>query len=156
MDPMRDVYLTSGCSTSVESPSYLCSTSHGYHHFQSYAPVQPTTCHTVGWDAPYQPCSSYQPRLEPVHSPTAVPNVYPVKQGSHTSSACVGLPPYKFTSSGELPQPIVTSTFSHPPPAMLCDDQQQHGINAVDHKINDDKVKLEDFHSSLRAATSEG
>lgn len=37
---------------------------------------------------------------------------------------------------------------------MLCDEQQQ--IITADHKINEEKVKLEDFHGSLRSSISEG
>lgn len=150
------MYLTSGCNTSVESSSYLCSSSSpAFQYHQSYAPLQPSGCHTVGWDA-YQQCSSYQPRLEStVHSPTGPPSLYPVTQSSHTSSAPVGLPPYKYTTSAEMPPLVASNTFTQPPAGMLCDEQQQI-ISAANHKINENKVKIEDFHSSLRAVASEG
>ena len=153
MDPMRDLYLTSCCTTSVES-SYMCSSaSPAYHHYhQSYAP---SSCHTVGLEAYQQQCSSYHPRLEPaVHSPTGPASLYPVTQSSHTSSAPLGPLPYKFTTSAELPS-MATSRFSQPPSAMLCDEQQQI-ISAANQKIDEEKVKIEDFHSSLRAVTPEG
>ena len=148
------MYLTSCCTASIESSSYMCSSaSPAYQHYhQSYAP---SSCHTVGLEAYQQQCSNYHPRLETAgHSPTGPPSLYPVTQSSHTSSAPVGALPYKFTTSAELPS-LVTSRFSQPPSGMLCDEQQQI-ISAANQKINEEKVKIEDFHSSLRAVTSEG
>lgn len=152
MDPMRDMYMTSCCTASIES-SFMCSSaSPAYHQYhQSYAP---SNCHTVGWEAYQQHCSSYPRPETAVHSPTGPPSLYPVTQSSHTSSASVGLPPYKFTTSAELP-PSVASRFSQPPATMLCDEQQQI-ISVANQKINEEKVKVEDFHSSMRAVTSEG
>ena len=155
---MRDVYLTSGCTATFESSSYLCSSSSpGYHQYhQSYAPMHPTTCHTVGWEA-YQQCSSYRPRLEAAaHSSTCSPNLYPVTRGSHTSPAPVGIPPYKYTTSAEMPPIVAGNTFTQPPAGLLCNEQQQI-MSPTDHKIDEDKIKVEgDFQSSLRVVTPEG
>ena len=159
MDPMRDMYLTSGCTASYESSSYLCSSSSpGYHQYhQSYAPMHPATCHTVGWEA-YQHCSSYGARVEPVvHPSTCVPTVYPVTQSSHTSPAPVGIPPYKYTTSAEIPPLVAGNTFTQPPAGIPCNEQQQQIMSPTDHKIGDDKIKVEgDFQSSLRVVTPEG
>lgn len=158
MDSTRDVYLnTSSCSGNVESSSYLCSTSSPsyYHSHQSLPPLQPDNYHTVvGWD-PYQ-YSTYQsrPEMTAIQSPTSSPTLYPVTRSSHTSSAPMGLPPYKFTTSAELQPSIASNTFTHPSTGMLGDEQQI--TTGADHKINEDKVKLEDFHSSLRTVAPEG
>ena len=155
----RDMYLTSSCNSSFESSSYLCSsTSPAHHHqyHQSYAPMQPNTCHTVGWEA-YQQYSSHRPRLEAaVHSSSCAPTLYHGAQGSHTSSAPVEIPPYKYTSSAEIPPPMVTgNTFTQPPAGMICNEQQI--MSPTDHKINEEKIKMEDsFPSSLRVVTPEG
>ena len=161
MDPMRDMYLTSGCTASYESSSYLCSSSSsGYHQYhQSYAPMHPSTCHTVGWEA-YQHCSSYRPRVEAAgHPSTCVPSLYPVSQSSHTSPAPVGIPPYKYTTSTEIPPLVAGNTFTQPPAGILCNEQQQQQImSPTDHKIGEDKIKVEgdQFQSSLRVVTPEG
>lgn len=163
MDPMRDMYLTSACTAaSYESSSYLCSSSSpGYHQYhQSYAPIHPATCHTVGWEA-YQHCSSCRPSVEAgVHPSTCVPNLYPVTQSSHTSPAPVGIPPYKYTSSSEIPPLVADHTFTQPPVGILCNEQQQQQqqiMSPTDHKISEDKIKVEgDFQSSLRVLTPEG
>ena len=156
MDPVRDMYLTSGCTASFESSSYLCSSSSpGYHQYhQSYAPMHPATCHTVGWEA-YQQCSSYRPRLEAAaHSSTCAPSLYPVTRSSHTSSAPAGIPPYKYTTSAEIPPLVPGNTFTQPPSGILCNEQQI--MSPTDHKIDEDKIKVEgDFHS-LGVVTPEG
>ena len=156
MDPTRDVYLNTSSSGNVES-SYLSSTSSPayYHSHPSFTPLQPDTYHTVvGWD-PYQ-CSTYQsrPQMAAIHSPTRSPTLYPVTQSSHTSSAPMRLPPYKFTTSAELQPSIASNTFTHPTTGMLGDEQQI--ITAADHKMDEDEVKLEDFQSSLRTVAPEG
>jgi len=67
----------------------------------------------------------------------------------------MGLPPYKFITScsAELQPSIASNTFTHPSTGMLGDEQQ---ITGADHKVNEDKVKLEYFQSSLRTVAPEG
>ena len=147
MEPARETYMTSACMANVESPTYLSSTSCCSYFNQphpNYVPVRPGRCNSVGWDT----CHHYSgyPEMGGLQPPLVPSSLYPI--ASHTSStAPVRLPPPTppYTMATSTGQQIVSSpTFSNGPPSagLLRDDQL-----SSDQKLQEDKVKLEEFNS---------
>jgi len=100
-------------------------------------------------------CSSTSPAHHHQYHSSCARALYHGTQSSHTSPAPVEIPPYKYTSSAEIPAPLVTgNSFTQPPAGMICNEQQI--MSPTDHKTNDEKIKMEDSFPNLRVVTPEG